>query len=175
MGVEALVGWLFYVVVYGLLGYFLERLIDLVYYGDFFDGTILALPVQPMYGIGTTLCIFFHMCYKKSTLPSWLGVTLLVLAAYTAVGLTELTTHTLHRLLTGKNLWDYRHAFPFCPSAAICIVPTGAFALLALFVARFIHPHVHFLTTYVAGWMKLLLVILVLIDIFFSYSGVVLL
>ncbi len=170
-----LVRWLFYVVVYGFLGYLLERIIDLVYYGRLFDASYLFLPVQPMYGVGVTICIFFHMCYKKSTLSKGLSIFLLLITAYTAVALTEITAHTLHRLLTGKNLWDYRHAFPFCPSAATCIVPTGAFALLALFTVRFIHPHVLFLTTYVADWMKIALIALVLADIFFSYSGVVLL
>ncbi len=168
-------GWLFYVVVYGFLGYLLERFIDLVYYGHLFDGTVLTLPVQPMYGIGTTLCIFFHLCYKKSTLPKGLSIALLFVAAYAAVAFSEISAHTLHRFLTGENLWDYRRVFPYCSSAATCIVPTGAFALLALLAVRFIHPHVHFLSGFVAGWLKLLLIILVFMDIFFTYSGVVLL
>ncbi len=152
---------------YGVLGFLLERVINIVAYGTWFDNSVLFGPVQPMYAVGMMGALWAHQTLPKTPFgyAGRLGV------AYLFTALSEWVSGTGYFWLTGRNLWDYRDTFAFCQGPYTCFVPTAMFAILALIFAVFIAP---FLEPFVKRFpviFKGILVGLFILDILITYGG----
>lgn len=152
---------------YGVLGFLLERLINLVAYGTWFDNSVLFGPVQPMYAVGMMGAVWAKTRFQNTRFSLlWMGV-----ATYLFTASSEWVSGMGYRLLTGRNLWDYRQTFSVCQGPYTCWLPTGIFAFLALCFAFFIAPRLMTLETRVPLVLKAFFVVLFVLDIIITYGG----
>ncbi len=162
----------FYIVVYGFFGYLLERFINLIAYGHFYDNSLLISPVQPMYGIGVALTLLGFDLLKRVGIrgkPLYLAT---LLIAYLATAGSEFVSGTLYEHFYGVVLWDYRSTFPFCLTPYTCFVPTSMFALLAFATVCWIHPYLDLFLRLIPKPVKIALILIVVVDTLYTYKGV---
>lgn len=167
--------FLFNIVLYGFLGWVLERVINLVFLGYWLDNRVLHLPVQPMYGLGVALTILVWSRLKRRAMPFWLRFIALVPCAIVFTAMSELFSGHMHERLFGVVLWDYRDTFTlWCEQPYSCIIPTGLFGVLAAAVSVFLHPFVTaWLIAIPSGLRRMLgfaFVIAVSADFFITYT-----
>ena len=152
---------------YGVIGFLLERVINLVAFGTWFDNSVLFGPVQPMYAVGMMGAVWAHQRLPKT---SWgVGGRLGLVYLFTAG--SEWVSGTAYFWLTGRNLWDYRNTFSFCQGPYTCFVPTAIFAGLALVFAMVVAPLLKPLEKRFPVILKTLLVGLFILDILLTYGG----
>ncbi len=152
---------------YGVLGFLLERGINLVAYGLWFDNSVLFGPVQPMYAVGMMGAVWASEHIKTGRFR----VVRMFLVAYAFTASSEWLSGMGYRYLTGRNLWDYRSTFALCQGPYTCWLPTSIFAGLALSFAFFMAPRLARLEKRVPLVLKTLFVVLFIIDIFVTYGG----
>ena len=165
---------LFYIIVYGFLGYLLERIINLIVYGFWLDNRVLYLPVQPMYGLGVVLTLIVYRYLMKRTLPSLIkwGTLLFIAVLFTA--LSEITSGLLYHYFYERLLWNYQTTFPMCYLPYVCLLPTSFFGILALFTVHYLHPYIEAFTFRLPRWLINGIVVLVFIDYILTYKEVLL-
>ncbi len=162
---------LFYVVLYGFLGYVLERVINLVFLGMWLDNSVLFLPVQPMYGLGVVGALLTHAWLKKLGLNKTIEITLLMIASIFATALSEAVSGELYEMLYGTRLWDYGDTFSMCAYPYVCALPTGLFGVLSGLAVLFVHPYIKAHTKALPRVFIMVIIGLVLIDFIFTYSA----
>lgn len=160
-----------YVVVYGVLGFFLERLINLVVLGSWLDNSLLFGPYQLMYGIGVTLSVIAYGGLKHIFKHKVIFYALFFLVAILITGLVEHTVGTLHRQLYSIVLWDYRMTFTLCTRPFTCFIPTGLFGILAGLTVVFVHGSIKSLVNKIPAPAAFLVLVGVGIDIIITYAG----
>ncbi len=171
---EAMMKTMFYLVVYGFLGYLLERIINLAVLGIWYDNRVLFGPVQPMYGLGVVMTIGLWSWLKKRPWPPSVNVVFLCLGAIVATMIVEHVSGTLHEHFYHHVLWDYRHTFPACRQPYTCWVPSGMFGLLAAFTAVAVHPHIVTFSRLIPRPIRHGVVVLFAIDFMVTYHEVLL-
>ncbi|MFW6298571.1 MAG: putative ABC transporter permease [Bacillota bacterium] len=165
---------LFYVVVYGFFGYILERLINLVAYGHWYDNRVLTLPLQPMYGIGVVIAIIFFGQIKRFPINYHVQVGLLFPVAILSTALSEWVSGEGYLWLHGSRLWDYGHTFPMCDYPFVCWLPTTLFGLLSALTVLYVHPS---LERFFSKWPKWVLYgvpSIVILDAIITYTSLAL-
>lgn len=160
----------FYVVVYGVFGYALERVINLVAYGSWFDNRVLTLPVQPMYGLGVVLAVVIFRQMERFPIKRMWRVALLFPVAILTTAFSEWISGEGYELLNDRTLWDYGQTFAMCNYPYVCILPTSLFGILSALAVLFIHPTVEKLSARLPGWAVYTVSGLVLLDMIITYT-----
>lgn len=164
----------FYLVLYGFLGWALERVINVVYFGFWYDNRVLFTYVQPMYGLGVVLTLIAYERFKKKSSKTGVVISLTIIFAIIFTAFSEFISGLGYEYLYGELLWDYRMAFPSCYHPYVCIIPSSLFGVLSAFTVIFVHPHIEVFTSFVPKYIKAGLVGIVVIDFIWTYLGVVL-
>lgn len=160
----------FYVVVYGIFGYVLERVINLIAYGAWFDNRVLTLPVQPMYGLGVVLAVVIFRHMKRFPINRGWQVALLFPVAILTTAFSEWISGEGYELLSGRTLWDYGQTFAMCDYPYVCIFPTTLFGILSALTVLFIHPSVERLGARLPAWTVYGITGLVMLDMIITYT-----
>ena len=130
----------FYLIVYGFLGFVIERIINVVVLGYYYDNSVLYLPIQPMYGVGVVLTLYAYKKLKTMSLGHMGLFVIMIVIAILSTMLSEHVSGTLYYQLYGRHLWDYRHTFETCSRPYTCIIPSSLFGILSLLTVVYIHP-----------------------------------
>ena len=159
----------FYVVVYGFLGFTLERVINLVAYGEWYDNRVLTFPVQPMYGLGVVLALVIFRFMKRFPLNSVLRVALLFPIAILTTAFSEWLSGEGYELLGGGTLWDYGQTFSFCTYPYVCLLPTTLFGILSALAILFVHPAIEKASDHLHPWLMVAVTGGVALDMAITY------
>lgn len=155
-----------FLMIYSMGGWVLERVLNLVFLGEWYDNRVLIGPYQPLYGSGVVLTIiFFNIVYTK--LITWKPIykeLLLVFAAILYTGLVEAITGWGFQYLYGIHLWDYSEFFP-CSLEYVCIIPTSLFGVISYIVVKYIHPIVHLEIRRINDYLFYSIFIIFIVDI----------
>lgn len=130
-----------YLIFYSVGGFILERIINLIFYGSWYDNSVLIGPYQPLYGFGILFTIIVYDFFYKQLInfkPIYKELCLLITAIF-FTGLAEAITGYGFEYLFGVYLWNYGEFFP-CKLEYICIYTTPLFGVLSYLVVRYIHP-----------------------------------
>ncbi|MFW5838388.1 MAG: putative ABC transporter permease [Bacillota bacterium] len=166
---------LFYLIVYSFLGFVLERIINIVYFGTWIDNSVLYGPYQPMYGLGVILTlIFYQVVIKRMPTGFFLKTISIVIAAIIFTGVSEYTSGTLYEMAYDKQLWDYQASFSLCNQPYVCIIPTGLFGILSALTVVYIHPIISMISRAIPTFIKYAIIGIFLLDIIVTYYGVML-
>ncbi len=161
----------FYLIVYGFLGFIIERIINIVILGYHYDNSVLFLPIQPMYGLGVVITIYAYHYLKRIRIGHFGLLVLIIIVGIGATMFSEHLSGTLYYRLYGRNLWDYRHTFSLCTRPYTCIIPSSLFGLLSVVTVLFIHPWIELFVKRMPQWMMSTVLGIVLIDYILTYGG----
>ncbi len=130
-----------YLIFYSVGGFILERIINLIFYGFWYDNSVLIGPYQPLYGSGILLTIIFYefMENKLRNKKDIYKDTILIFAAIFFTGLVEAITGYGFEFIFGLKLWDYGEFFP-CSLEYVCVYTTSLFGILSYLVVKYLHP-----------------------------------
>ncbi len=162
----------FYLVLYGFFGWGLERVINLMYFGYWYENRVLYSFVQPMYGLGVVLTLIGYEVLRKKVKHSGILIGLTVLIGVGATMVSEWISGVGYEALFGVLLWDYRLAFSLCTSPYVCIVPSTLFGVLAAFTVVYLHPHIEVWVRWIPQSLKAAIIFLVALDMMITYLGV---
>lgn len=159
-----------FLIFYSVGGYVLERIINLVALGYWYDNSVLIGPYQPLYGSGILLTILFHdityknLRHKKPILRDML----LLVVAILSTGLVEFITGEGYELLTGIELWNYGQSFP-CTYPYVCIYPTTLFGIMSFLVVRYLHPEVKMSIQRVGDLFFYFILLIFTVDVVYTF------
>lgn len=132
----------FYLIFYSIGGFFLERIINIIFLGVPYDNSFLIGPYQPLYGSGIVLTIIVYDFYiKKQIKTKNVQWAILLLFAILFTALVETLTGEFLEALTGTVYWDYGLVFN-CSYPYSCLVPTSIFGVISMLVILFVHPYI---------------------------------
>ncbi|MFP4286163.1 MAG: putative ABC transporter permease [Candidatus Izemoplasmataceae bacterium] len=160
--------------IYSFFGFLLERVINLIFLGSFYDNSVLVGPYQPMYGLGVVLTLVFYKHFKHifSTLHPLVSFLLFWVIATLFTGLSEFASGSLYEAFYGDRLWDYQSTFTICNQPYVCFLPTSIFGLLALFTVIYIDPFVQRFQAKIPKTLTVILILIFIIDYIYTYWGV---
>lgn len=165
---------LFYLIVYSFLGFVLERIINVIYFGTWVDNSVLYGPYQPMYGLGVILTlIFYQVVIKKIRIGFPLKAVSIIIAAIVFTGLSEYASGTLYEMAYDKQLWDYQASFSLCSHPYVCIIPTGLFGILSAITVIYIHPIIAMISRTIPKLIKYAIIGIFLLDVIVTYYEVI--
>ncbi|MCF7925510.1 MAG: putative ABC transporter permease [Candidatus Izimaplasma sp.] len=134
--------YLYYLVLYSILGFILERVINLFAFGYPLDNSVLVGPWQPLYGSGIVLAIVIYEQLIKRVIPThFLKLIALLIVAIITTALSEAFTGYGNEILTGDILWNY-NAFFTCQSPFVCLLPTTLFGFGSFLTILLLHPFI---------------------------------
>jgi uncharacterized membrane protein len=158
-----------YLLFYSFGGFVLERIINLVFLGYWWDNSVLYGPYQPLYGNGVVLLILFaEFVYPKIHGKTFIRIGIYMLVAILFTALSEASTGYFFEWLTGIHLWDYGQTFP-CQLEYICLIPTTMFGLLSFLVVYYLHPIFKLWLDRTPSWLSLLLLLIFMTDIVWTF------
>jgi uncharacterized membrane protein len=163
-------------IIYSVLGFLLERLINLIFLGGFYDNSVLVGPYQPMYGFGVVFTLVFYEYFKARLhkISPFLRFLLLWGVATLFTGVSEYISGTLYEAFYGAILWDYGQTFSVCTNPYVCFLPTSIFGLLALFTVVYIDPFIQMFQTRIPKTLTYIFVGIFVFDYIYTYWGVLL-
>ncbi len=165
---------MFYVVLYGFLGWILERIINLTFMGEWYDNRVLFTFVQPMYGVGVVLTLIGYEIIKERIDKTFFIVLLTIVFGVLFTGLSEWISGIGYEYLYNDILWDYGMTFPSCTYPYVCFIPTTIFGIISAFTVLYIHPHIDAFARMIPKWFKIAIVVIVGIDFLWTYLSVIL-
>lgn len=161
-----------YFMIYSFLGFLLERIINVIFLGYYYDNSVLVGPYQPLYGVGILLAVIFYDFYLKDMkrkLPRYLS---LIIIAILTTGLSEFLHGEGYELFKGTQLWDYGQTFT-CSYPYVCALPTSLFGVLSALAIVFIHPLIDKLVSkmpkYFFKWTFRFLLFVFVIDVIYTF------
>jgi len=130
---------------YSVGGFILERIINLIFLGEWVDNSVLIGPYQPLYGSGVLLTIiFYNTVYKRlHNIKDIYKEIVFIFMAIFFTGLVEAVTGWGFQIIFNIRLWDYGETFP-CSLRYICFIPTTLFGIISYLVVKYLQPHIHF-------------------------------
>jgi uncharacterized membrane protein len=154
-----------YLLFYSIGGFILERIINVIALGYYYDNSVLYGPYQPLYGAGVVMAIIVHEIYiSKTNHQEIVKSLLLLITAIITTAISEAVTGYGYEFLTGDMLWDYRLFFP-CNIPYVCIIPTTLFGIGSFLVIKYLHPYFKIYLDKIPKKVSLSLLILFVIDI----------
>lgn len=161
-------------IIYSILGFLLERVINLIFLGSFLDNSVLVGPYQPMYGLGVMLTLVFYKQFKDtfSVLNPLVSFLIFWVAATLFTGLSEYASGTLYEYFYDSILWDYGATFSVCENPYVCFLPTSIFGLLALFTVIYVDPFIQQFQAKIPKTLTMIFIIIFIIDYIYTYWGV---
>ena len=101
-----------YLLIYSIGGYILERIINLIAFGEWVENRVLIGPYQPLYGMGILMAILIYdFVLEKKILNKKLRVFALLITAIITTGISEAVTGFGYEFLYNSSLWDYNLFF----------------------------------------------------------------
>jgi uncharacterized membrane protein len=153
-----------YLLVYSVGGFVLERIINLVFLGYWWDNSVMIGPYQPLYGNGVVLTVWFaEFVLPRIKGAPWRRHLVLLIVAIAATALSEAVTGYSYLWLTDLNLWNYGQTFT-CASPFVCLVPTSLFGILSFGVVVYLHPWVRSVVDRTPDWLFYPLFVVVMSD-----------
>lgn len=160
--------YLTYLFVYSVGGFMLERIINLIFLGYWYDNSVLVGPYQPLYGNGVVLTIlFFEFAFPKMKGNAWLRHGIFILVAIAATALSEASTGIFYEAITGFKLWDYNQTFT-CSYPYVCALPTSLFGVLSYAVVYWLHPYIKPYLDKVPYWVYYTVLVIVTVDVIYT-------
>jgi len=158
-----------YLIVYSISGFILERIINFIAYGGWYDNSILIGPYQPLYGSGVVLAIIAYdlVINKKINNKVTKNIVLLLVAIFTT-GLSEAITGYGFQYFYGVVLWNYGEFLP-CQLYYICYIPTTLFGVGSYLAIKFIHPTVEKYTKLLPSYIFYILLTIFGLDIVITF------
>lgn len=158
-----------YLVFYSVGGWILERIINLMFLGEWYDNSVLIGPYQPLYGFGVLLTILFidNFGYKLKNVKDIYKETIFILAAIFFTALVEATTGWGFEYIFDQRLWDYGDFFP-CSLRYICVIPTTLFGIISYLVVKYIHPTMYLHLERISNGLFYTIFTIFIIDVFFT-------
>jgi len=154
----------FYLFIYSVGGFFLERIINLLFLGYPYDNSFLYGPYQPLYGSGIVLTIIVYDAYIKHHInDKVVKLIVLLIAAILLTGLVETLTGEFLEALTGIIYWNYGLFFP-CSYPYSCLIPTSIFGVISVLVIYFIHPYIIHLRNLLKDQFIIAILLIMFID-----------
>lgn len=158
-----------YLIVYSVGGFILERIINLIVFGYWYDNSVLIGPYQPLYGAGVVLAIIIYdLLISKKIDNKVLRNLLLLLTAIFTTGLSEAVTGYGFEYLYGIGLWNYGLFFP-CQLEYICFIPTTLFGIGSYLVIKFIHPYIKKRLIYLPSYLFYIILTIFTLDIIITF------
>lgn len=159
-----------YLVFYSVGGFLLERLLNVIFMGEWFDNSVLIGPYQPLYGSGVLLIIlFYNQVYLKMTkVKPIIKETILIIIAIIFTGIVEAVTGYGFYHIYRYGLWDYRDFFP-CEFRYVCIYPTSLFGITSYLVVKYIHPEIKRSLERINNLLFYLIFTIFIVDIVISF------
>lgn len=158
-----------YLMIYSIGGFILERFINLIFLGYWWDNSVLVGPYQPLYGNGVLLTIlFFEFVFPKLKTHFAVRHAVLIVVAIAATALSEAGTGYFFEWLTGIHLWDYGQTFT-CNLEYICVLPTSLFGVLSYLVVVWIHPRLKRYMDSLPNWLVYSVFGIFIIDIIYTF------
>ena len=158
-----------YLVIYSIGGYILERIINFIAYGGWYDDSILIGPYQPLYGSGVVLAIIaYDFIINKKVNNQVTKNILLILTAIFTTGLSEAVTGYGFEFLYGIKLWNYGEFLP-CQLNYICYIPTTLFGIVSYLTIVYIHPYIKKLTLLIPNYLFYLILTVFTLDIILTF------
>lgn len=165
---------LFFLIVYSFLGFVLERIINIIYFGTWVDNSVLYGPYQPMYGLGVILTLIFYQgLIKRINIRFPLKAVSIIIVAIVFTGLSEYLSGTLYEKAYDSQLWDYQASFSLCNQPYVCIIPTGLFGILSAMTVIYIHPIIEMISRAIPKLIKYAIVGIFLLDVIVTYYEVI--
>lgn len=159
-----------YLIFYSVGGFVLERIINLIFYQEWYDNSVLIGPYQPLYGSGILLTIIFYdIFYKKliNVKPIYKDIGL-IFAAIIFTGIAEAVTGYGYEYLYNVHLWNYGEFFP-CTLRYVCIYTTSLFGILGYLVVRYLHPLIKRHLVSVHNYLYYTILLIFIIDIIITF------
>ncbi|KFZ27149.1 MAG: hypothetical protein KQ78_00608 [Candidatus Izimaplasma bacterium HR2] len=159
-----------YLLIYSFGGFVLERIINLIAFGEWVENRVLLGPYQPLYGAGILMAIIvYDFVLEKYISNKKLRTFALLVTAIITTGISEAVTGFGYEFLYGTSLWDYNLFFT-CNLKYICVIPTSLFGILSFLAIYFIHPYIKMFEKAVSNNVAKILFILFVIDIIVTFG-----
>ncbi len=159
-----------YLLVYSFGGFVLERIINLIAFGEWVENRVLLGPYQPLYGAGILMAIILYdFVLEKHISNKKLRTLALLVTAIITTGISEAVTGFGYEFLYGISLWDYNLFFT-CNLKYICVIPTSLFGILSFLAIYFIHPYIKMFEKTISNNVAKILFILFVIDIIVTFG-----
>ncbi|MFL0196641.1 putative ABC transporter permease [Clostridium sp. WILCCON 0269] len=123
---------LFYIAIYGFLGWCLEVVYSAVNTGGFINRGFLNGPICPIYGFGSVIVIVCFTPFKNNLLLLFLG------SVFVTSLLEYITGFILEKVFYNK-WWDYSN-MPFNINGYICLKFSLAWGAACIFLIKVFHP-----------------------------------
>lgn len=165
--------YLVYLIAYSIAGYMLERVINILFLGEWVDNSVLWGPIQPMYGLGVVLTLFIYKNFiKRLTKGFFLKNILLLITAVATTAISEGISGTLYESLTGSILWDYNDTFT-CPGTYVCILPTTLFGIISFFTVKYFHPFIDLSVELIPKTLQRIFILLFIVNIVYTIIRII--
>ena len=159
-----------YLLIYSFGGFVLERIINLIAFGEWVENRVLLGPYQPLYGAGILMAIIvYDFILEKYISNKKLRTLALLVTAIITTGISEAVTGFGYEFLYGISLWDYNLFFT-CNLKYICVIPTSLFGILSFLAIYFIHPYIKMFEKAISNNIAKILFILFIIDIIVTFG-----
>ena len=133
-----------YFMIYSFLGFILERIINLIFLGEYYDNSIMVGPYQPLYGVGLILAIILYDLFLIKIETKWIRYFTLTIVAILTTAFSEFVHGEGYEYFQDIMLWNYG-AFFTCSYPYVCTVPTTLFGIICALTIVFLHPAIKFL------------------------------
>ena len=161
-----------YLVIYSIGGFILERIINVIALGYWWDNSVMFGPWQPLYGAGILMAIIIYDFFLKGIDNKLLKYGLLLIVSILTTGLSEAVNGYGYEFFTGVTLWDYNLFFT-CSIPYVCLIPSSLFGFLSFLVIIFIHPFIRKLINTIPRfgfiWLFRITFIVFMVDAVFTF------
>lgn len=162
-----------YLIIYSIGGFILERIINLIALGYWYDNSILVGPWQPLYGMGILMAIIIYDIFLKHFEKKWIRYSLLLIVSILTTGISEAVTGFGYEFLYEVRLWDYGLFFT-CSVPYVCAIPTSLFGVFSFLVIVLVHPFIRKIINtfpgFIRRWLFRIAMLLFVIDIVYTFG-----
>ena len=158
-----------YLIVYSVGGFILERIINLIAYGSWYDNSVLIGPYQPLYGSGVVMAIIIYdFIISKKIDNNIIRSLVLLFTAILTTALSEAITGLGYEFLYGIVLWNYGEFFS-CSFPYVCYIPTTLFGIGSYLAIVFLHPKIKKYTNLVPDYLAFIVLIIFSLDVIITF------
>ena len=159
-----------YLLIYSIGGYVLERIINLIAFGNWVENRVLIGPYQPLYGAGILMAILvYDFVLKRYISNKKLRTLSLLITAIITTGISEAVAGFGYEYLYDSSLWDYNLFFS-CNYKYVCVIPTTLFGISSFLSIYFLHPYIKTIQLIIPKNIAIILFILFVIDIIVTFA-----
>ena len=162
-----------YLMIYSVGGFILERILNVIFLGYYYDNSVLVGPYQPLYGAGILMAVIVYDVFLRGMNNKLLKYGLLLVVSIITTGMSEAVTGYGYEFLYGSSLWDYGQTFT-CNLQYVCVLPTSLFGVISFLVIVFLHPFirgfVNAIPRFGRRWLFRILLLIVIIDVIYTFG-----